>query len=130
MSSSVPMMIAGHPPTSCSCGKWLRCIAMLSSGDSLEMERIVRAMTSHPQMVGGPDAFDTELMELTDGALVSKSGAEGIQCIGRVGESLGLAIKVMDGSKRAKYAIAISPCVSWAGLRLLCLTAWQKPTWS
>ena len=81
--------------------------AMLSSGDSLDMERIIRAMTSHPEMVGGPDAFDTRLMELTDGELVSKSGAEGIQCIGRVGEGLGVAIKVVDGSKRAKYATAI-----------------------
>jgi len=81
--------------------------AMLSSGDSLDMERIIRAMTSHPEMVGGPDAFDIRLMELTDGELVSKSGAEGIQCIGRVGEGLGVAIKVVDGSKRAKYATAI-----------------------
>jgi L-asparaginase len=81
--------------------------AMLSSGDSLDMERIIRAMTSHPEMVGGPDAFDTRLMELTDGELVSKSGAEGIQCIGKVGENLGIAIKVVDGSKRAKYATAI-----------------------
>ena len=81
--------------------------AMLSSGDNLEMERIIRAMTSHPSLVGGPDVFDTKLMELTDGELVSKSGAEGIQCIGKVGDGLGLAIKVMDGSKRAKYATAI-----------------------
>jgi L-asparaginase len=81
--------------------------AMLSSGDNLDMERIIRAMTSHPDMVGGPDTFDTDLMKLTQGELVSKSGAEGIQCIGRVGESLGLAIKVVDGAKRAKYATAI-----------------------
>jgi L-asparaginase len=81
--------------------------AMLSSGNSLDMERIVRAMTHHPDMVGGPGSFDTTLMELTQGALVSKSGAEGIQCVGRVGEGLGLAIKVIDGAKRAKYATAI-----------------------
>jgi L-asparaginase len=67
----------------------------------------VRAMTHHPQMVAGEGAFDTELMKLTEGELVSKSGAEGIQCIGRVGEGMGLAIKVLDGSKRAKYAVAI-----------------------
>lgn len=81
--------------------------AMLSSGNNLDMERIVRAMTSHPDMVGGPESFDTVLMNLTNGALVSKSGAEGIQCIGRVGEGLGIAIKVIDGAKRAKYASAI-----------------------
>lgn len=81
--------------------------AMLSSGNNLDMERIIRAMTSHPDMVGGPGSFDTTLMHLTHGALVSKSGAEGIQCIGRVGEGLGLSIKVIDGARRAKYATAI-----------------------
>lgn len=81
--------------------------AHLSSGDSLDMERIARAMTHHPEMIAGEGEFDTELMRLTQGELVSKAGAEGIQCIGRLGEGLGLAIKVMDGAKRAKYAVAI-----------------------
>lgn len=81
--------------------------AKLASGDNLEMERIVRAMTHHPELVAGPEAFDTELMRLTEGALVSKSGAEGIQCIGRIGQGMGLAIKVRDGAKRAKYAVAV-----------------------
>lgn len=84
---------------------WL--FAQLSSGNSLHMERIVRAMTHHPSLVAGKDQFDTELMEATNGNLVSKTGAEGIQCIGRLGEGMGLAIKVKDGAKRAKYAAAI-----------------------
>ncbi|NER80977.1 MAG: asparaginase [Leptolyngbya sp. SIO1D8] len=81
--------------------------AKLASGDNLEMERIIRAMTHHPDLIAGSGAFDTELMSLTGGELVSKSGAEGIQCVGRVGQGLGLAIKVRDGSKRAKYAVAV-----------------------
>ena len=81
--------------------------AQLASGSSLDMERIVRAMTHHPVMVAGEGEFDTQLMRLSEGELVSKSGAEGIQCIGRVGEGMGLAIKAMDGAKRAKYAVAI-----------------------
>lgn len=81
--------------------------ALLASGDNLDMERIVRAMTHHPAMVSGEGQFDTELMRLSEGELVSKAGAEGIQCIARVGEGLGLAIKVADGAKRAKSAIAI-----------------------
>ncbi len=84
---------------------WL--FGQLASGNSLDMERILRAMTHHPNMVAGEGEFDTEIMRLTEGELVSKSGAEGVQCIGRVGEGMGLAIKVMDGAKRAKYAIAI-----------------------
>ncbi len=81
--------------------------AVLASSNSVDMERIVRAMNHHPTMVAGEGEFDTELMRLTPGDLVSKSGAEGVHCIGRLGEGMGLAIKVMDGSKRAKYAVAI-----------------------
>lgn len=81
--------------------------AKLASGQSLGMERISRAMTHHPMMISGPEGFDSQLMYLSEGALVSKSGAEGIQCIGRVGDGMGIAIKVVDGSKRAKYATAV-----------------------
>jgi len=81
--------------------------AKLASGSSLDMERIIRAMTSHPMMISGPDGFDSQLMYLSEGALVSKSGAQGIQCIGRVGDGMGIAIKVVDGSKPAKYATAV-----------------------
>lgn len=81
--------------------------ARLSSGNSLDMERIVRAMTHHPLMLAGEGKFDTEIMRLAPGELISKSGAEGLQCISRLGEGMGLVIKVMDGAKRAKYAVAI-----------------------
>jgi L-asparaginase len=81
--------------------------AHLSSGESLDLERIVRAMTHHPELIAGTDMFDTQLMKLAAGEVVSKAGAEGIQCLGKVGEGMGLTIKVMDGSKRAKYAVAI-----------------------
>ncbi len=81
--------------------------AHLASGDSLDLERIVRAMTHHPELIAGTKLFDTQLMQLTEGEIVSKSGAEGVQCIGKVGEGMGLAIKSYDGSKRAKYAVAI-----------------------
>ncbi|MBD2019961.1 asparaginase [Leptolyngbya sp. FACHB-36] len=80
---------------------------VLSSGDTLDLERIVRAMTQHPDLIAADGEFDTELMRLTQGELVSKAGAEGIQCVGRLREGMGLAIKVMDGSKRAKHAVAI-----------------------
>jgi L-asparaginase len=44
---------------------------------------------------------------LAQGELVSKSGAEGIQCIGKVGEGMGLAVKANDGSARSKYATTL-----------------------
>ncbi|MFO7629531.1 MAG: asparaginase, partial [Prochlorococcaceae cyanobacterium] len=48
-----------------------------------------------------------ELMRRGHGQVISKGGAEGIQCISRVSEGLGLAIKVEDGSARAKHAVAL-----------------------
>jgi len=88
-------------------GQMASLYAQLSSGNNLDMERIVRAMTHHPTLISGEGEFDTELMRLSDGELVSKGGAEGVQCIGRVGEGMGLAIKALDGAKRAKHAVAI-----------------------
>ncbi len=97
----------GAPTFFMQLGQMASLYAQLAAGENLAMERIIRAMTHHPNLVAGEGAFDTELMRLTDGELVSKSGAEGIQCISRVGLGLGMAIKVMDGAKRAKYAVAI-----------------------
>jgi L-asparaginase len=100
-------------------GQMAYLYAQLASGDNLDLERIVRAMTHYPIMVGGAGHFDSELIQQTGGKLVSKAGAEGIQCVGRLGEGLGLAIKVKDGSKRAKYAVAI---------HLLRQLGWISPT--
>ena len=93
--------------------------ALLSAHDQLHLERITRAMTRNPEMVSGNGEFDTELMRLTNGEIVSKSGAEGVQCIGRIGEGLGLAIKVIDGSKHAKNVVSI---------HLLKQLGWISPT--
>lgn len=97
----------GAPTYLMQIGQMASLYAQLASGSSLDMERIVRAMTHHPVMISGNAEFDTELMRLTQGEIVSKAGAEGVLCIGRIGEGMGLAIKVMDGAKRAKYAVAI-----------------------
>jgi L-asparaginase len=97
----------GAPTYLMQLGQIAALYALLASSNNLDMERIVRAMTHHPALVAGNGEFDTELMRVTPGELVSKAGAEGVQCIGRMGEGMGLAIKVMDGAKRAKYAVAI-----------------------
>lgn len=65
--------------------------------------RIVRAMTSHPFLVGGTDRFDTVLMEETDGRVLAKVGAEGVHTVAVLDEGIGLAVKVEDGASRAQY---------------------------
>ena len=65
---------------------------------------ITAAMTSHPNLVGGPDSFDTHLMDATRGKILCKAGAEGYQALGLLpgalgpgSPALGIAIKISDG---------------------------------
>lgn len=93
--------------------------AHLGASTQAELEQISRAMLAHPHLVAGEGKFDTELMRRSHGQVLSKGGAEGIQCLSRVGEGLGVAIKVEDGSRRAKQAVA---------LHLLRQLDWLTPT--
>jgi L-asparaginase II len=70
-------------------------------------DTIFEAMTSHPDMVGGPDSFDTHLMQAMDGRVLSKSGAEGYCGLGLPPGALrpdspgvGVALKISDGDGR------------------------------
>ncbi len=82
--------------------------AHLGGSDQPEHEQIRRAMLAHPELVGGAGRFDTELMIRAHRQIISKGGAEGIQCLTKVGEGIGIAIKAEDGSKRAKHAVALN----------------------
>lgn len=77
---------------------------------------ITTAMSTNPDMVGGPGRFDTRLMEVAQGRIISKSGAEGYQGIGLLpgtlgpnSPALGIAFKISDGDlkKRARPAVAL-----------------------
>jgi L-asparaginase len=81
--------------------------AHLGASEQADLERLSRAMLAHPELVAGEGRFDTEVMRRGHGQVLSKGGAEGIQCLSRVGEGLGLAIKVEDGASRAKQAVAL-----------------------
>jgi L-asparaginase II len=65
---------------------------------------ITKAMLTYPDMIGGPDNFDTFLMHAAQGRVICKGGAEGFQAFGimpgaiRPGSlALGVAFKVSDG---------------------------------
>jgi L-asparaginase len=81
--------------------------AHLGAGEQPDLERLSRAMLAFPELVAGEGRFDTELMRGSHGQVLSKGGAEGIQCLSRVGEGMGVAIKVEDGASRAKHAVAV-----------------------
>jgi len=60
--------------------------------------RVVTGMGAHPELVRGPAAADTVLMQGHPG-WIAKGGAEGLLCAASP-DGLGLALKVEDGSGR------------------------------
>ncbi len=65
---------------------------------------ITKAMLTYPDMIGGPDNFDTSLMQAAQGKVICKGGAEGFQAFGVMpgaiepgSPALGVAFKISDG---------------------------------
>jgi len=77
-------------------------------------ERIVRVMTTYPELIGGTsDRLDTEIMRAAGRRVVSKVGAEGVYTAGirpceEWPNGLGLALKIEDGDdKRARPTVVV-----------------------
>jgi L-asparaginase II len=79
----------------------LATLGCLRAQDADALDIVRNAMRRHPQFVGGTRHFDTALMRLSEGSLVAKRGAEGIEGIASLGTGYGAAIKIIDGSVRA-----------------------------
>lgn len=62
---------------------------------------VVEAMIEHPELVAGEGRLTTRLLRRGDGTLLAKEGAEGVLCLAGLDQGWGLALKVLDGSKRA-----------------------------
>jgi len=96
---------------------YARLVSPLASFDTITRnacERIVRVMTTYPELIGGTsDRLDTEIMRAARGRLVSKVGAEGVYTAGvrpceEWPNGLGLALKIEDGDdKRARPTVVI-----------------------
>lgn len=71
--------------------------------------RIFNAMTTAPYMVAGRNRFDTTIMQVGEGAIVSKVGAEGLRGVGirQNDNTYGVAVKVKDGAKRVSAPIVL-----------------------
>lgn len=65
------------------------------------IQRILSAGMAHPYMVAGQGRFDTDAMQVLNGLVATKAGAEGVHIAIVPSKGLGIALKVEDGSKRA-----------------------------
>jgi L-asparaginase II len=86
-----------------------RMYATLVSAPDAIPRRIVQIFASAPDMIAGEERFDTDVMRVTNGRVIAKIGAEGIQCLGVLGKhGLGVAVKMIDGSHRAVPAVTLA----------------------
>lgn len=85
--------------------------------------QVADAMRAHPEFVGGSHRDVTELMRAVPG-LVAKDGAEAMYCAG-LPDGRGVAIKIEDGSGRARPA-AIAGTLSSLGVTgLEAIASWE-----
>ncbi len=77
--------------------------------------RILSAMEAHPLLLAGTGGLPQILHEIAPGRLIAKTGAEGYLLVFLPAERLGLALKVADGSARARDA-ALTAMLSQLGL--------------
>lgn len=70
--------------------------------------RLREAMTAHPVNVSGKGHLVATLMEISEGRIAAKSGAEGLLCLAVPEREMGIAIRVADGSFRAHPVIVVS----------------------
>jgi L-asparaginase II len=89
-----------------------RGFARLASGAGLPSDRaaaarrLFAAVFAHPDMVAGPERFDTDIMTVLGTAAFVKVGAEGVYCAALPDLGLGIAVKMDDGAFRAAEVVA------------------------
>ena len=64
--------------------------------------RLHEAITNEPLYIAGHGSVVSELNEVTKGAVLAKTGAEGVATAALPGRGLGIALKITDGSARAR----------------------------
>jgi L-asparaginase II len=69
--------------------------------------RILNALRARPFLYGGTDRFDSVVLEVTEGRILTKIGAEGLHCVALLDAGMGLAVKVEDGAQRAQYTAVL-----------------------
>lgn len=74
----------------------------LSATRAKAIYRLHEAITNEPLYVAGHGTVVSELNEVTKGAVLAKTGAEGIVTAALPAQGLGIAVKIADGSERAR----------------------------
>ncbi len=90
-----------------------RAVPGESAAQAKARERIVAAMWAAPDMVAGTGFFTTEFLRAGVDRWIGKEGAEGVYAVGvrargAAGIASGVALKIEDGSARARPAVTLA----------------------
>ena len=102
-----------------------------SSARERALARIRQAFAAEPFYVAGQGRLCTDVMRTTRGRVVTKTGAEGLQCAALPARGVGIALKVEDGADRAKgpALLAFLRENGWLeSEELASLESWAHPT--
>jgi len=74
----------------------------LSAQRKQAVYRLHKAITNEPLYIAGNGTVESELNEISKGAVLAKTGAEGIVIAAVPEQGLGIAVKIADGGNRAR----------------------------
>jgi len=70
-------------------------------------KKIVLSMMKYPDIVGGTDRFDTDLMKVSEGKLLAKSGADGVFCLS-TRKGYGITVKMESGNMKFLPSVVVN----------------------
>ena len=88
----------------------------LSPSRAAAARRLSSAMLAHPLLVAGAGRPCTDLMQAAGGRAIAKAGAEGVYAAALPGKSLGMALKIDDGTPRAARAAMAALLVTFGAV--------------
>jgi L-asparaginase II len=71
------------------------------------MSVLADAMMAHPHMYSGLGRADNAITSIGAGRWVSKTGADGVRCVGVREQELGIALKLADGNALSADAVLV-----------------------
>jgi L-asparaginase II len=86
----------------------LATLAELDTADAAALAGVRAAIIAEPDYVAGTKRFDTDLIRAGSGRIVCKVGAEAIHLTALLDGGIGLALKVVDGARRAVAPAALA----------------------
>ena len=69
--------------------------------------KLLNAINKYPKLIGGTNRFDSEIIQITNGRIFCKGGAEGVLLFADNKKGYGGIIKIIDGNERAIPPIAM-----------------------